>query len=140
MACADVYSLTIVQNTHRGQRVVVVGKRFAHAHEHDIRYALQFAFCALTSGNFSFVFSTGSPLHRDYLGHDLSNRQVSPESLLARGAKRAAQRAAGLGRYTRGFAIAAVPVRLIAHEHGFYQFAIVQTEKRFASRAVCGSE
>ncbi len=79
----------------RGPRVVVVGERFAHAHEHDVADALR----RRLRGT-------------QHLLDDLAGVEVALEPGLAGRAERAAHRAPGLRRHAHRRALG------VAHEHG----------------------
>ena len=90
----------------RGEHVVEVHHRLAHAHEHQVVDRLDAA-------------------EVQHLVEDLARRQVAAELHRARRAERARQRAAGL----RGDADRAAPVA-VAHQHGLDGAAVVRVEER----------
>ena len=101
------------QLARRGEHVVEVHHRLAHAHEHEVVDRLDAA-------------------EVQHLVEDLGRGQVAAELHRAGGAERARERAAGL----RGDADRAAAVA-VAHQHGLDGAAVVRVEERL-DRAVGG--
>ena len=88
---ADVQAFRIMQDAHRLHHVRVIGKRFAHAHEHDVADAL--------------LPGREPQVELDDLFDDLCGGEVAFDAAHAAGAKAATDRTADLGADARGAAL-----------------------------------
>lgn len=110
--CAEVRSLSGIDELQRPQGLVIVGEGFAHAHDDDVR-----------------DFAHGASRH--VFGDDLVRGERADDAARARGAERAAHRAADLG----GDALGEASRR--RDENGLDGVAVRKADEEFL-RAVCG--
>ena len=116
VAGAEPEPAAIVQRLDRGQHVVEVEERLAHPHEHDVREPLSLR---------------GQPPRRVAgLVDDLGRVEVAREPELARGAERAADRAAGLARQAERVPLAGSGPCRVVHQDGFDQRAVGKAVER----------
>src|SRR4029077_3903504 len=108
--------LTVGHNLQRVYRLLVVGQRFAHPHENDMRDA-----------PVAVERSTGF----ENLIDDFACREISLETQYRGGAKGAAKTAAHLRRNTKR-----QPARL-RNQHAFDAGAVTETEEKFDRAVAC---
>ena len=106
----------VAEQRRGGQDPIGVQQRLAHAHEHDVRDPT--------------ALSRQVTAPEATLVHDLGDLQVTPEAQLARGAERAADRAAGLAGDAQRGALAAGTPRRVAHQHRLDGAAVIQAVER----------
>ena len=82
MPGTNVQPLAIIENSNGTYDVPVVGKRFAHAHEHHVRNTLNIALTSLAISHLSFVFGTSNFLHLDNLSDNFAYGEITAETLL----------------------------------------------------------
>ena len=115
-AGAQPQPVRVHQQPDRAQRLVVVGQRLAHAHEHDVGHRSRRA------------------AEAQHLLDDLARLEIAGEAELAGDAEDAAHRAAGLRRDADR--LAARPSSGRVHLDGFDLLAIVQAQQQLGGQAV----
>ena len=105
-----------------GVRGGVIGQRLAHAHEGDV-------------GERRILLGRARGNH-EYLRKDFPHPELAAKPLGAGGAEDAAHGAARLGRDADRPSGPSLAKGIVAHEHGFHEFAIIQAKKPFRGGAV----
>ncbi len=117
VARADAQRARIHDESERGQQIVHVGERLAHAHEDEIVHP-----------------RAGHLLRRENLAENLRRRQIAREAQQPAGAKLAAESAAHLGRNAEGDAVAmrAAPAFRRRNDDRLHQTPVLHAREEFA--------
>src|SRR5690606_10259344 len=109
---------------HGVHDALVVGQRFAHAHEHDVAYALVRVLLAAQAA------LGDDAVGLDDLVQDLRGGHVAGQARLSGGAERAVHAAAALRGDAQGDAVR------VAHQYGLDQRAVEQAPQELDGPAV----